>query len=107
MNTLVNITEGILAGVRRWHGSIDDQFSSINNLVNLDNEHQTTWMMPSNLLTQLTGNRDQLQALVNKCRTTAGSQADREFRNALLKSTVGLCLLEARIWAYGEYTANR
>ncbi|MDR1345879.1 MAG: hypothetical protein LBK03_04160 [Bacteroidales bacterium] len=26
MNPLVNITEGVLAGIRRWHGSIDKQF---------------------------------------------------------------------------------
>ncbi|MDR1181441.1 MAG: hypothetical protein LBL13_05650 [Bacteroidales bacterium] len=101
-----NITEGVLAGVRRWHGSIDDQFSSIDNLVNLVTEHQPTWTMPAHLFSQLSNNRDQLQVLVNKCRTTAGSQADRALRNALLKSTVGLCLLEARIWAYGEYTAG-
>jgi hypothetical protein len=106
MNTSVNITEGVLANIRRWHGSIDEQFSNIDNLVTVITAHQTTWPIPANLYQQLTGNRDHLQALVNKCRTTAGSPADRELRNALLKSTVGLCLLEVRIWAYGEYTAG-
>jgi hypothetical protein len=62
--------------------------------------------MPPNLLQQFTNNRDQLQPLINKCRTTAGSQADRALRNSLLKSTVGLCLFEIRIWAYREYTAG-
>ena len=34
------ITDGVLAAVRRWHGSIDDQLSNINNLVTaLDRQH--------------------------------------------------------------------
>ncbi|MDR1341140.1 MAG: hypothetical protein LBK58_13965 [Prevotellaceae bacterium] len=82
---------------------IDEQFSNIDNLVTVVTVHQTTWPMPSNLLQQLTNNRDQLHTLINKCRTTSGSQVDRALRNSLLKSTVGLCLLEARIWAYGEF----
>jgi hypothetical protein len=106
MNTLVNITEGILAAIRRWHGSIDEQFSNIDNIVTVVTAHQSTWSMPPDLLQQLTGNRDRLQTLINKCRTSAGSPADREQRNALLKSTVGLCLLQVRVWAYGEYTAG-
>ncbi|MDR1271042.1 MAG: hypothetical protein LBK82_16125 [Planctomycetaceae bacterium] len=106
MVLLGGITEGILAVVRRWHGSIDDQFSNIDNLVNVIMAHQSTWSIPHDLLMQLTNNRDQLQILINKCRSTAGSPADRELRNALLKSTVGLCLLQVRVWAYGEYTAD-
>jgi hypothetical protein len=101
-----SITEGVLAGVRKWHGNIDEQFSNIDNLVNVITEHQSTWTIPPDLLTQLTNNRDQLQVLINKCRSTAGSTADRELRNALLKSTVGLCLLQVRVWAYNEYIAN-
>jgi hypothetical protein len=58
------------------------------------------------LLSQFTTNRDQLQALINKCRSTAGSAADRTLRNTLLKSTVGLCLLQGKIWAYGEFSAG-
>jgi hypothetical protein len=103
---LTGIMDGFLAGIRRWHGSIDDQFSSINNLVNLVNEHQPAWTMPSGMLLELTGNRDQLQALINKCRTTSASQADRALRNTLLKSTVGLCLLPVKLWAYGEYASG-
>jgi hypothetical protein len=58
------------------------------------------------MLTQLTGKRDDLQKLINKCRSTSGSAADRAQRNTLLKATVGLCLLQARVWAYGEYVAG-
>jgi hypothetical protein len=101
-----SITEGVLAGIRRWHGSIDDQFSNIENLINVITAHQSTWMFPPDLLMQLTANRDQLQILISKCRSTAGSPSDRELRNALLKSTVGLCLLQVKVWAYSEYTAG-
>jgi hypothetical protein len=90
------ITEGVLASIRRWHGSIDEQFSNINNLVSVVTAHQPSWSMPPDLLQQLTGNRDQLQELINKCRTNLASAADRELRNTLLKSTVGLCLVQVK-----------
>jgi hypothetical protein len=62
--------------------------------------------MPPDLYAELTNNHSRLQALVNKCRTSAASAADRTLRNSLLKSTVGLCLLQVRIWAYGQLTAG-
>jgi hypothetical protein len=98
-----SITEGVLASIRRWHGSIDEQFSNINNLVVTVTAHQPLWAMPADLLQQLTDNRDRLQELINKCRTNLASAADRELRNTLLKSTVGLCLVQVKIWAYGEF----
>jgi len=101
-----NLSEGVLASIRRWHGSIDEQFGNIDNLVNLIEAHQTTWNIPPDLFQQLTNDHSQLQTLINKCRTSAASTADRTLRNSLLKSTVGLCLLQVRIWAYGQFTAN-
>jgi hypothetical protein len=106
MENSVNITESILANIRRWHGSIDDQFGCIDNVVNVINPQKPRWPVPPELLEQLNLNRGRLQELINKCRTPQGSGADREARNSLLKSTVGLCLLQVRIWAYGEYTAG-
>jgi hypothetical protein len=104
--TSSSITESVLANVRRWHGSIDDQFSNINNLVNIIVDHQPAWTIPADLLTQLTDNRNHLQELINKCRGTTASQADRLLRNTLLKATVGICLLQVRIWAYSEFSAG-
>jgi hypothetical protein len=64
------IAEGVLAAIRRWHGSIDEQFSNINNLVTVVTERQVAWSMPPpDLLQQLTSNRDRLLELINKCRT--------------------------------------
>ncbi|MDR1865178.1 MAG: hypothetical protein LBR08_06355, partial [Bacteroidales bacterium] len=106
MNNLMEILipEGVLASIRRWHGSIDEQFANIDNLVTTITAHQ--WGLPGNLLAQLTTNRNSLQTLISKCRSTAGSAADRTLRNTLLKSTVGLCLLQVKIWAYGQFTAG-
>jgi hypothetical protein len=101
-----NIAEGILANIRRWHGSIDEQFGNIDNIVKLVQEYQPIWNMPPDLFMQLTDNHNRLQDLINKCRTTAGSTADRNLRNSLLKSTVGLCLLQVRVWAYGQFVAG-
>jgi hypothetical protein len=97
------ITEGVFANIRRWHGSIDDQFSNIDNLVTSVLAHPE-WNMPVDMSGELVRRRTQLQSLINQCRSTEGSQASREMRSVLLKSTVGFCLFQVRIWVYGAYT---
>jgi hypothetical protein len=99
------LPEGIRSLARQWHGSIDEQFGNINNLVTRLAAHPE-WMFPPQLLMQLTENRDQLQALLNKCRTPDASQSDRLLRSALLKSTVGLCLQQVRLWVYGAFAVE-
>ena len=99
------IAEGVLAATRRWHGGIDDQFSNIDNMVGILQAHPE-WGIAPDLMGQLTNNRDRLQALINKCRTSAASAIDRTERNTLLKLTVGLCLVQVRLWAYGQYAAG-
>jgi hypothetical protein len=101
-----SIPEGVLAGARRWHGGIDDRFAAIDNAVGLIEAHQQTWAMPTELLTLLTGNRSRLQEMINRCRTPLASSADRAMRNTLLASTVGLCLRNVRMWAYGQFFAG-
>jgi hypothetical protein len=102
-----SITSGMLAFARRWHGNIDEQFGNIDNAVVILTEHQTSWAVPTDLLTPLTTNRNKLQALINKCRTTQASSADRAQRNTQLKTTVGLCLFQVKIWAYAEFVAGK
>jgi hypothetical protein len=99
------IAESVLAATRRWHGSIDDQFSNIDNMVGVLQMHPE-WGVAPDLLGQLTNNRDRLQTLINKCRTSAASAIDRTERNSLLKLTIGLCLVQVRLWAYGQYSAG-
>jgi hypothetical protein len=101
-----NITEGVLQNIRRWHGGIDDQFAAIDNLVSLITAHQPTWNIPADLLAVLTGNRYQLQEMINHCRTNQASAADRELRNTLLKTTVAICVTRGKIWAYAQYEAG-
>jgi hypothetical protein len=104
---LAYLPEGVRAIIRRWHGSIDEQFGNINNLVNHIMAHQEAWDFPDHLLLQLCQNRDQLQTLISKCRTPDASQTDRLLRSALLKSTVRLCLQQARPWAYGAFAIDK
>jgi hypothetical protein len=101
-----NITEGLLSGTRRWRGTISEQLSAVDNLVRIIEAHQPEWALPPALLAQLTGNRDRLEELVNKCRTSSASSADRSLRNSLLKSTVDLCVLKIKLWAYGQYAID-
>ncbi|MDR1259040.1 MAG: hypothetical protein LBK65_07180 [Tannerellaceae bacterium] len=101
MSTLSNLNEALLAAVRRWHGSIEDQFSNIDNIVKQFDAHPS-WPVPMYISGQLASDYDQLDVLVKKCRTISASQFERQQRNTLLKSTVGLCLDQIRLWAYGE-----
>lgn len=96
----------LLNSISRWHGGIDDQFTNIDNLVNCIMEHQPGWSVPPELLAEVTECRDQLRELIVRCRGSNASRTDRQLRNALLKSTVGFCLLQMKIWAYDEYEAG-
>jgi hypothetical protein len=100
-----NITEAILANVRRWHGSIDDQFSCIDNLVRTIAQFSPSFTPPQ--YQDLVNYRDQLQILINHCRTTSASAVDRQQRNSVLKAAVGLSLMEIKLWAYGMYSAGQ
>jgi hypothetical protein len=106
MNNLSTIPEGILADIRKWRGGIDDKFSNIYNLVNILTEHKTDWEVPEQLLENLTENRRMLQYLISLCKSTAGSTNDRGRRNTLLNSTVQMCLLQAKVWAYQAYVSG-
>jgi hypothetical protein len=101
--TYDDIPEEVIARIRCWHGSIDEQFTNINNAAGILEEHKTEWTIPDKLLEQLNENRSQLNTLILKCRSSAGSSADRTHRNSLLKSTVGICLSQLKSWAIMQY----
>ncbi|MDR2041479.1 MAG: hypothetical protein LBP98_04090 [Tannerella sp.] len=92
------------AAARRWHGSIDEKFSNIDKLVVTVQAHQT-WGTPPQFQ-QLVGNRDQLAALIPKCRSSSGSGDDRTHRNTLLRTTVNLCVGPVKLWAYTQYNTD-
>ncbi|MDR2041885.1 MAG: hypothetical protein LBP98_06150 [Tannerella sp.] len=104
--TYADIPGEVLAGIRRWHGTIDDQFDNIDNLVTVLQSHQTQWTVPQPMLQQLTDSRNLLATLIPKCRSNYGSAADRTQRNSLLKSTVGLSLTQVKSWAYMQHYAG-
>jgi hypothetical protein len=95
-------SDGVRANVRKWHGSMKDQFENINNLVNAVKLHPK-WAMIPDMAAELEAYRDKLQASMNKCSTSAASQDDREARNSLLKGVVGYCLTTVKLWAYSRY----
>jgi hypothetical protein len=102
---LTGLSDELLAGARRWHGSIDDQYANIENLITTILAHQTAWGNPPQF-DQLTDCHTQLTTLIPKCRTAAASSLDRNHRNILLKTAVGLCLTQVKLWAYGLYNEN-
>jgi hypothetical protein len=91
--------DGIYSAARRWHGNINDQMANIDAFLNHVAKHKD-WPVPANLVPTVSANYAELVTLVAKCRTNQATLADRTLRNALLKSTVGLCLKRGRAWAY-------
>jgi hypothetical protein len=92
-----------LTKIRKWHGSIDDQFYNIVNLVRTISDNQQKWKFPADALNDLVLRREQLRELIALCRSNDGSANDRMQRNSLLKATVGLCLTYVKSWAYSQY----
>jgi hypothetical protein len=103
--TYSNLPAELLAAARRWHGTIDEQFANIDNLVLMVQSH-SPWGTPPSSFSQILTNRTQLSPLILKCRSPQGSAADRGQRNILLKTTVGLCLGQIKAWAYMLYYAG-
>jgi hypothetical protein len=101
-----NIPDAVLAAVRKWHGTIGEQFSCIDNVCKIIQQPHPAWNMPVDLKDELLGNCVRLDAPVKKCQTNAASSDDRMLRNSLLKATVGLCLLRVKGWAYGDFAAG-
>jgi hypothetical protein len=104
--TVATIPEAVLANIRKWHESIDSQFSCIDNIYNIFKQHPQTWLIPADIMEQLVDSHDRLDVLIKKCKTAAGSPADRTLRNSLLRSTVGFCLVRIKGWAYGGYSSG-
>jgi hypothetical protein len=102
--TYSNIPAEVLATSRRWHGTIDEQFGNIDNVVVTIQGH-SAWGTPP-VFSQIVTNRTQLMTLITKCRSPQGSAADRGLRNLLLKTTVGLCVGQVKIWAFLQYFNN-
>ncbi|MDR0733703.1 MAG: hypothetical protein LBF08_06560 [Dysgonamonadaceae bacterium] len=104
--TYANISDEIIANIRRWHGTIDEQFSNIDNLFNLLKDNGTQWSVPEEMLSNLTDHRNELADLIPKCRSNRASTLDRNMRNGLLKSTVGFCLTQIKAWVYTQHYAG-
>jgi hypothetical protein len=96
-------SKGVHAGTRRWHGSIDNKFSCIDNIVRAVTEHQSLWAMPPDLYANLLDGHRELQLRIDKCRTLSGSTADRILRDTLFKSMTDLCLTKIKIWAFAKF----
>jgi hypothetical protein len=93
-----------LAAARRWHGTIDEQFSNIDKLVVTIQAH-SAWGTPPQF-SQVVTNLGQLRTLIPKCKSSSASGDDRLLRNVLLKTTVALCLMQIKLWAYTQYNSG-
>jgi hypothetical protein len=98
-----NIPAEVLSNIRGWHGNINQQFNNISNVADTLAANQKAWNVPEDLSTQLTNDRDQLAALIIKCRSNSGSPADRAVRNTLLKALVAQCLTQIKSWAFVQH----
>jgi hypothetical protein len=97
--TYDDIPEGLLAVMRQWHGTIEQQYNNIDNVVRIMKAHPA-WPVPAEAFPALCAYHDELRLLIDKCGTPAGSTVDRNHRDATLKSAVGICLMDIKIWSY-------
>jgi hypothetical protein len=99
------ISEGLLANVRRWHGTIDEQFANVDNVVKVIDAHKN-WEISNESMGELRRRRDAVQALNAKCTAKEASPGDRRDRVGLLKTAVGYCLLQIKLWAYTQFNTG-
>jgi hypothetical protein len=90
-----------------WHGSISNKFYCISNLADVAKEHQSQWAMPPEMYNALVEGCEKLHDLIDKCRTIFRSPADRLHRDSLFKSMTDLCLVQIRMWAYGQFSEGK
>lgn len=95
-----------MENVRRWHGDVYERFTNIDSLVNRISERRTEWTVPPDMLEEVTDCRNRLLELIGRCRCGDASRYDRRQCNLLLKSTVSLCMLQVRLWAYSGLTTG-
>jgi hypothetical protein len=90
--------ESVLAAARRWHGSIRDKFTNLDNLLRVLAAHKD-WPYPATLVALLTTIRDRLQVLILLCEANQATGAERDERNQLLKQMVDICTKPMKLWA--------
>jgi hypothetical protein len=91
-----------LAEVRQWHGTIAQQCANVDHFIKTVEAHKE-WELDSRSLTELRGYRDEVVLLTRKCDNGEASPKDHRDRNAALKTAVGYCLLQMKLWAYNLY----
>jgi hypothetical protein len=96
------ITLGLLSEVHQWHGTIEQQCANVNHLINILDAHKE-WGLDPESLGILKGYRDEAVRLSQKCDNGEASMQDRRDRSSALKTAVGYCLLQIKLWAYSIY----
>jgi hypothetical protein len=97
----------ILSAAKRWHGKMDDKMANIDALTNLLKLNVDAWDIPTAMMNFLSNKRNQLQTLVNFCRTRASSPNDKIDRDSLFKVTIEYCLHDIKFWALGLLHAGK
>jgi hypothetical protein len=105
MAKLTDNMESLLSLNARWHGSIDDQYGNIGNLLTTIDTY-TGWTKPTAVLKIVGEHYTDLGVLIPKCRSSQGLAIDKINRNGLLKTTVGLCVGDVKFSVYDGYDSR-
>jgi hypothetical protein len=105
--TYIHASGGVLSDTRRWNGRIKDKFAALDSLIEVVEKNQSVWKMPDELYNALLSGRDQLQELISKCTTNFATKNDRIERDSLLRSTIDLCRIQVKFWAYGKLAEDK
>jgi hypothetical protein len=96
-------SEALHTVVKNWHGSLDAQFTNIENLYSGLQALQPTWGVPMQLMTVLADKVPLLEKAVMKCRERNAGPVDFDIRRSLTKELVDFSLDTARNIVFGAY----
>jgi hypothetical protein len=96
------LSESLVANSRRWHGTIAEQFGNVCNVISVIEAH-ADWDISPDTMRELKRRRDEVQVLNAKCAAKEATPAEQRHRTSTLKTAVGYCLLQIKLWAYSQF----
>jgi hypothetical protein len=91
------IPEGLMAIIRRWHGSYYERFVNLTNFANTL-QSRKEWPVPAWLPAFVT-DLGELRGLMEKCASNTASPLDRARRDTLMDAMVKRCKNEGQVYA--------
>jgi hypothetical protein len=96
-------SEALHTIVKNWHGSMDAQFTNIENMFSVLKSLQSTWKAPKKMMVVLEEKVPELDKIIKKCRGRNAGLVDFDMRRSLIKELVHFSLETVRYVVFGAY----